>query len=141
VHAGRPWFDSSVARRLLRLIADWRQGGGWSAFKDDPFIPREREVVECLAEGMSNIEIASRMPMAQRTVKYHVSHGLAKLGARDGAHAVALAYGSGFRAVRCEAGARPKPPTHAGCPRSKAESGGWCHKLAPPRSRAPPPSR
>ncbi|MER6796272.1 response regulator transcription factor [Amycolatopsis mediterranei] len=107
VHAGLPWFDSSVAHRLLRLIADRRQGGGWSAFKDDPFTPREREVVECLAEGMSNTEIAARMSMAQRTVKYHVSHVLAKLGARDRAHAVALAYGSGFRAVRSGAGARP----------------------------------
>jgi DNA-binding CsgD family transcriptional regulator len=54
--------------------------------------PREQQIVELVAEGMSNAEIAGKLFVTVRTVKYHVSNVLQKLGARDRAHAVALVW-------------------------------------------------
>ncbi len=53
--------------------------------------PREREILQLLADGMSNADVASKLFISQETVKSHVRHILAKLEADTRTHAVAIA--------------------------------------------------
>lgn len=75
---GRGVVDPVAGRQLGRLTA------------------REREVLELLARGLSNTEIAARLHLGETTVKSHVAHTLAKIGARDRIQAVVFSYESGF---------------------------------------------
>ena len=59
--------------------------------RDDMLTGREREILQLLADGMSNADVAEKLYISQETVKSHVRHILAKLEADTRTHAVAIA--------------------------------------------------
>jgi DNA-binding NarL/FixJ family response regulator len=59
--------------------------------KDEMLTAREREILQLLADGMSNADVAGKLFISQETVKSHVRHILAKLEADTRTHAVAIA--------------------------------------------------
>jgi DNA-binding NarL/FixJ family response regulator len=65
---------------------------------------REREVTALVADGMSNTDIARQLTLSPLTVKTHVNHAMTKLGARDRAQLVVLAYQTGLARAP-----RPRP--------------------------------
>ncbi len=62
----------------------------------DGLTPREAEVLALIAEGRTNSEIAAALVVSAATVKSHVNHIFAKIGARDRAQAVVYAFGNGI---------------------------------------------
>ena len=88
-----------VTRRMLELFADRMpvdEGGPQQDPRVAALTAREREVLEAVAEGLSNAEIAARFVLSEATVKTHVAHVLDKLGVRDRVQAVVVAYRSGL---------------------------------------------
>jgi DNA-binding NarL/FixJ family response regulator len=83
----------SVTRRLISAYT--RRPPSPPAVGTTALTAREHEVWRLMAEGLSNTEIAARLVVAETTIKTHVAHILAKLGARDRVQAVVLAYQSG----------------------------------------------
>jgi DNA-binding NarL/FixJ family response regulator len=95
VAAGEALLSPSVTRRVIdQMVARPAPRTG-----DDPRLaeltPREREVLELIARGLSNREIAAELVVEETTVKTHVKRVLTKLGVRDRVHAVILAYEAG----------------------------------------------
>ncbi|WP_329018212.1 response regulator transcription factor [Streptomyces sp. NBC_00690] len=97
VAAGEALLAPSVTRRLIADFATQRP-----APRKDPSLrlkgltPRETEVLELIARGLSNREIAEQLVLAEQTVKTHIGRVLAKLALRDRAQAVIFAYESGL---------------------------------------------
>jgi PAS domain S-box-containing protein len=77
--------------------------------------PREREVLELIAAGCGSRQIAEELTISPLTAKTHVEHLLRKLGARNRAHAIALAMRGGLLDLppRLESGAPPAPRARA----------------------------
>jgi two-component system, NarL family, response regulator LiaR len=92
-HAGDALLDPSVAARLVERIAARERTGPTGL---DDLTRREREVLECIARGRSNKQIALELGVAEKTVKTHVGHLLAKLDVADRTQAALLAVREGL---------------------------------------------
>ncbi len=97
VAAGDALLAPSVTRRLIAEVTGRRRPRAGAAAVLSQLTAREREVLEQVAEGKSNAEIATALFVTEQTVKTHVSNVLAKLGLRDRAQAVVFAYENGVR--------------------------------------------
>lgn len=95
VARGDALIAPSVTRRLIAEFAD-RPAPARRSRVLDRLTDREREVLEEVARGRSNAEIAEALFVSETTVKTHVSHVLAKLHLRDRVQAVVAAYESGL---------------------------------------------
>jgi len=95
VAGGDALLSPGVTRRLIEEFAahakDAVSGADLEQLTD-----REREVMALVGEGLSNEEIARRLYVSPATAKTHVSRAMAKLGARDRAQLVVIAYESGL---------------------------------------------
>jgi DNA-binding NarL/FixJ family response regulator len=85
-----------VTRRLIAEFAARPPAGRTSRDLTARLTEREREVLVLVARGLSNAEIASRLVVSALTAKTHVSRILTKLGLRDRAQLVAVAYEAGL---------------------------------------------
>ena len=105
VAAGDSLLSPSVTRRVIDRMA--QHPATEAAFDErlDELTPREREVLEQVALGLSNSEIAAALVIEESTVKTHVKRILMKLRLRDRVQAVIFAYESGLT--------RPGPKTAA----------------------------
>ena len=113
VHAGRMWLDPIVQEKLVAALVPH---GGAAAPRDrtrqpgtepgrgpsggatlpDGLTPREAEVLELIADGLTNAEICDRLVISHATVKTHVNRIFAKIGAHDRAQAVRYAFRHGL---------------------------------------------
>jgi len=95
VHAGDAVLAPSTTRRLLERLSvtlpDPSDGAGLEGLTD-----RERQILTLMAHGLTNQEICGELVLAEPTIKTHVGHILAKLGARDRVQAVVIAYETGL---------------------------------------------
>lgn len=87
---GRTVLSPAVASRLVSRV---RMPVGAA---DQSLSARERQVLELVAKGTSNREIAAELFISEATVKTHLTHIFGKLGAKDRAAAVAVAYDRGI---------------------------------------------
>jgi DNA-binding NarL/FixJ family response regulator len=94
VAAGDALIAPAITRRLIAEFARRPEPGPIPAL--DRVTEREREVLGLVARGLTNTEIAARLHISVPTTKTHVSRLLAKLGARDRAQLVIIAYETGL---------------------------------------------
>jgi DNA-binding NarL/FixJ family response regulator len=96
VAAGDALLAPSVTRRLIADFIRKPVAAPPSPAALDVLTSRETEVLTLIAQGMSNTEISDALAIAAETTKSHVKRILAKLGLRDRAQAVVIAYESGL---------------------------------------------
>jgi DNA-binding NarL/FixJ family response regulator len=101
VAGGGALLAPTVTRRLIEEFARGAPPAAPAELAD--LTARERTVLEHLARGLSNAEIAARLTLGEATIKTHVARVLSKLGLRDRTQAVIYAYESGL--------VRPRAPS------------------------------
>ncbi len=96
VARGDALLSPSVTRRLIANIAGRGSARAVDATRLSVLTEREREVLSLVATGLTNDEIAASLYMSPLTAKTHVSRAMTKLGARDRAQLVVVAYETGL---------------------------------------------
>jgi DNA-binding NarL/FixJ family response regulator len=111
VAAGGAQLSPGLTRRLIDEFAAQPLPTAPSPERLTTLTPREREVMALAAVGLSNVDIAERLVISPATAKTHVSRAMVKLGARDRASLVTIAYESGLVQPRVQsAGVLPADP-------------------------------
>ncbi|HEY6738594.1 MAG TPA: response regulator transcription factor, partial [Actinopolymorphaceae bacterium] len=96
---GDALLSPSATRRLIERFLGQPEPRDLADLAPDSLrvlTPREREILAMVATGMTNDEIAERLYLSTLTVKTHVNRTMTKLGARDRAQLVVIAYRTGL---------------------------------------------
>ncbi len=96
IAAGDALLSPSVTSRVIARMADQPTMDETTDARLDELTAREREVLQLVASGLSNNEIAAALVIEESTVKTHVTRLLGKLGVRDRVQAVIFAYSNGL---------------------------------------------
>ena len=96
VAAGDSLLSPSVTRTVIQRVAGQPAPDAGAEARLDELTARERDVLELIARGLSNGEIAATLVIEESTVKTHVRHILRKLRLRDRVQAVIFGYESGL---------------------------------------------
>jgi DNA-binding NarL/FixJ family response regulator len=106
IAAGEALLSPSVTRRVIDRMAQQPTPELADQVRLDVLTPREREVLERIARGLSNREIAAALAVEESTIRTHVKRILMKLDLRDRVQAVIFAYETGLNRSAVDA----KPP-------------------------------
>ncbi|HEY1273547.1 MAG TPA: response regulator transcription factor [Thermoleophilaceae bacterium] len=96
IASGDSLLSPSVTSRVIERMAAHPEPDASHEARLAELTPREREVLELVARGLSNGEIAAELVIEESTVKTHVKRVVGKLGVRDRVQAVIFAYESGL---------------------------------------------
>jgi DNA-binding NarL/FixJ family response regulator len=96
VAAGEALLAPRITRRLIAQFTAARAAHQVAEGRLAVLTQREREVVALVGQGLSNAEIAAELTLSPATARTHVSRSMVKLGARDRAQLVVMAYESGL---------------------------------------------
>jgi DNA-binding NarL/FixJ family response regulator len=96
IAAGDSLLSPSVTRKVVERMAGQFEADPTARERLELLTPREREVLELIARGLSNAEIGKELYISDTTVKTHITHILQKLHLRDRVQAVVLAYQTGL---------------------------------------------
>jgi DNA-binding NarL/FixJ family response regulator len=110
IAAGEALLSPSVTRRVIDRMAQQPTPEHADQAKLDALTPREREVLERIARGLSNREIAAALAVEESTIRTHVKRILMKLELRDRVQAVIFAYETGLNRPAVGASAEPTRP-------------------------------
>jgi DNA-binding NarL/FixJ family response regulator len=115
VHAGQVWANSSELHYLLQALAKPTLAN-FSHLSESPLSAREADVVRCVAEGLTNREIARRLKLTEHTVKNYLFRIFDKLGVSSRVEVVLYALGNGE--------VRPAPTSRKSQPAGSRKSTG-----------------
>jgi DNA-binding NarL/FixJ family response regulator len=96
VAAGEALLAPRITRRLIAQLTATRAAHQASEDRLAELTQREREVLALVGRGLSNQEIAAELTVSKATARTHVSRAMVKLGARDRAQLVVIAYQTGL---------------------------------------------
>jgi DNA-binding NarL/FixJ family response regulator len=96
VAAGDPLLSPGATRRLVAEFASRSECRAATAASLEVLTGRERDVLAAIATGASNDEIAEALVISAATVRTHITRVLSKLGARDRAQLVVMAFEAGL---------------------------------------------
>jgi len=75
---GEKWLSPSISQQITNLIQD-----GSNEFIGDQLTARENEVIACVVGGLANKQISEKLKISERTVEFHVSNIIRKLGVKS----------------------------------------------------------
>jgi DNA-binding NarL/FixJ family response regulator len=108
IAAGDSLLSPSVTRRVIYHMAQHPDPQVADHAKLEALTPRERKVLELIARGLANREIAAALTVEESTIRTHVKRILMKLGLRDRVQAVIFAYENGISIPGASASPAPR---------------------------------